>query len=425
MTRRGRRPTFVSIAYTHAPRDPRVRRECESLARAGWRVVQIGLSAPGDPPVAHLNGVAYIHVPQDRYRGGALLRYVGAYLGFFFRARSLVAELLRRGPIDAVQVTNLPNSLVWAATPARRAGAGVLLDMRDPVPEFFQCKFGDRFYGPLGTWCAELEERLAAFGADLVVTANEPHRKVSEEHGVPGHKLRIVLNTADARHFPMTPPRAANPLVAYSGTVAGRMGLDVVLAGLRQLREEGIPARALILGDGDAVPELHAVTGRLDLGDAVTMTGERFRVEELAGRLADVGVGLVPLRRDAFTDLLLSMKLLEYVRLGIPAVVIRTPTLAHYFPGDTVTFVDELTPEAWASAIRGVLADPEAARVRAARAQRLPIAEPWQASEREFVALAEQAARLGIAAFGGDDGPVKLSAPGALRAPVTLAPRTP
>ena len=422
MTRKPRRPTFVSIAYTHAPRDPRVRRECESLARAGWRVVQIGLSAPGDPPVSHLNGVAYVHVPQVRYRGGALLRYVRAYLGFFLRARRIVDRLLRRAPVDVVQVTNLPNSLVWAAAPARRAGAGVLLDMRDPVPEFFQCKFGDRVYGPLGTWCAELEERISAMGADLVVAANEPHRRVSEEHGVPAAKLRIVLNTADATHFPMTPPRAAGPLVAYSGTVAGRMGLDVILESLRMLRDAGVPARALILGDGDAVAELQAVRDRLGLTGQVMLTGERFRVEELGARLADVGIGLVPLRRDAFTDLLLSMKLLEYVRLGIPAVVIRTPTLAHYFPDDTVTFVDQLTPDAWAGAIRNVLADPEGARARAARAQRLPIAETWQASEQAFVALAEEAARIGVAASGGGDGPVKLPAPEALRASATLAP---
>lgn len=425
MTPTPRRPTFVSIAYTHAPRDPRVRRQCESLARAGWRVIQIGLSAPGDPAVSHLHGVAYVHVPHARYRGGALLRYVRAYAGFFVRARRIVARLLREGAVDVVQVTNLPNSLVWAAAAARRAGAGVLLDMRDPMPEFFQCKFGDRVYGPLGTWCAELEERIAALGADLVVTANEPHRRVSAEHGVPARKLRIVLNTADASHFPMTPPRAASPLVAYSGTVAGRMGLDVVLAALRQLRDDGVPARALILGDGDAVPELQDVRDRLGLTDAVTLTGERFRVEELAARLADVGIGLVPLRRDAFTDLLLSMKLLEYVRLGIPAVVIRTPTLAHYFPEDTVTFVDGLTPDAWAGAIRRVLADPEAARARAARAQGLPIAAAWQASERDFVALVEEASRLGAAASGGSGGPVMLSAPEALHAPASLAPGAP
>ena len=200
------------------------------------------------------------------------------------------------------------------------------------------------------------------------------------------------------------------------------MGLDVILASLRLLRDEGIPARALILGDGDAVPELQDLRDRLGLTGEVVLTGERFRVEELGTRLGDVGIGLVPLRRDAFTDLLLSMKLLEYVRLGIPAIVIRTPTLAHYFPDDTVTIVDQLTPEAWAAAIRGVLADPEGARARAARAQRLPIAAAWQASERGFVALAEEAARLGAAASGRDDGPVKLSAPEALHPPATLVP---
>ncbi len=390
---RGRR-TFVSIAYTHAPGDPRIRRECESLVRAGWRVVQIGLAAPGERTVGHLNGIVLLRVALPRYRGRALRAYVRSYLAFFRGARRLLKYLLQQGRVDVVQVTNLPNSLVWAARPARQAGSAVLLDIRDPVPEFFECKFGDRFYGRVGTWAARIEERLSAHGADLVIAANEPHRQITADHGVDAGKLRIVFNTADARFFPMLPPRRSGPLLAYSGTVAARMGLDVVMGGVARLREQGVVTRMMILGDGDAVPGLQVERDRLALGDAVSVTGERFRIEELVGRLADVGIGVVPLRRDSFTDLLLSMKLLEYVRLGIPAIVSRTPTLSHYFPDDTVTFVDALTPEAWADAIRRVLADPDGARVRAERAQALPVAQAWQAaSEPDFVTLVEDAAR--------------------------------
>lgn len=395
MTRPGRsRPTFVSIAYTHAPGDPRVRRECESLVRAGWRVIQIGLGAPGEPPVGHLAGIELLRVPEPRYRGGSVLRYAWSYLRFFFRARAILLRVLERHRVDAVQVTNLPNSLVWAAAPARRAGAGVILDIRDPVPEFFACKFGDRIYGPAGVWLAEVEEQLAAMGADLVVTANEPHRRMTATHGVRERKLRLVLNSADERLFPRLPPRMSSARLAYAGTVAERMGLDVVMAAIALLRGEGTDVRLDILGDGDAVPPLQAERDRLGLGAAVSVTGQRFRIEDLPARLAEVGIGVVPLRRDSFTDLLLSMKLLEYVRLGIPAIVTRTPTLSHYFPDDTVTFVDEHAPEAWARAIRSVLTDPEGARRRAERAQRVPAAGSWQSIEGEFIALVEEAAAI-------------------------------
>jgi glycosyltransferase involved in cell wall biosynthesis len=125
------------------------------------------------------------------------------------------------------------------------------------------------------------------------------------------------------------------------------------------------------------------------------LTGERFRMDELIPRLAAIGVGLVPLRRDRFTDVILSTKLMEYARLGIPSVVMWTPTQAHYFPDDTVTYVREHSVASWADAIRRVLANPGDAQARAERAQRLPAAQAWQATEAEFLALIDEVARSG------------------------------
>lgn len=386
--------SFVSIAYTHAPSDPRVRRECETLARAGWRVVQIGLAAPDESRVGRLNGVLLIRLPRRRYRGGALVRYAAAYLTFLLWARRMLRRLLRHHPIRTVQVSNIPNFLVWAATPARRAGAGVVLDIRDPVPELFLSKFGHRPLARQGAWLARREEVLAARGADLVVAVNEPHRRLTEAHGVDPRKLRVVLNTADAKLFPMLPARPSSPFLAYHGTIAARMGLDVVLKAVAQLRGDGHLLEAAIWGDGDGVSSLRALRDRLGLAGAVELTGERFRMDELLPKLARVGVGLVPLRRDPFTDIILSTKLMEYARLGIPTVVTWTPTLAHYFPEDTVTYVRELTAAAWADALIRVLRDPGAAQARAARAQELRVAQAWQASESQFIDLVRDVSGL-------------------------------
>ena len=385
---------FVSIAYTHAPSDPRVRRECETLARAGWRVVQIGLAAPDESRVGRLNGVLLLRLSRRRYRGGALIRYAAAYLTFLIWARRMLRRVLRHHPIDTVQVSNIPNFLVWAASPARRAGVGVMLDIRDPVPELFQSKFGHRPLARQGAWLARREEVLAARGADVVVAVNEPHRRLTEAHGVDPRKLRVVLNTADAKLFPMLPPRPSSPFLAYHGTIAARMGLDVVLKAVAQLRAAGQPVEAAIWGDGDGVPSLQALRDRLGLAGAVALTGERFRMDELLPKLARVGVGLVPLRRDPFTDIILSTKLMEYARLGIPTVVTWTPTLAHYFPEDTVTYVRELTAAAWVDALLRVLRDPAAAQARAARAQELRVAQAWQASEAEFIELVQEVSRV-------------------------------
>jgi glycosyltransferase involved in cell wall biosynthesis len=390
----GARRLLVSIAYAPAVAEPRVRRQCESLARAGWRVIQIGLAQGSEARAGRRNGVAYLRMPQRRYRGSAVWRYAWEYLTFWWRARRVLRRILRRRPVVVVQVTIVPDALIFAALCARRSGAGLILDIRDPLPEFFLSKFGHRWFGRAGYRAAVFEERWASRAADLVFTANELHRRRTEAHGVAPGKVRVVPNYADATVCPLLSPRCSSPVIAYHGTVAPRMGLDLVMRAVARLGESGMPLQFLIFGDGDGVVPLQALRDRLALGDRVSVSGDRFQIEEVADRLARVGLGIVSLQRDALTDLFLSMKLLEYVRLGIPAIVTWTPTLGHYFPDDTVFFVRDATVDAWANAIRTAVGDPHEAQARARRAQALPVARPWQDAEADYLAMVERAVGL-------------------------------
>jgi len=378
---------YVSLAYTHAPTDPRVRRHCETLARRGWLVYQIGLGAPGEPRVGRLNGVCLVRRSRQRYRGRNLFRYAATYLTFLVWSRRLLKRLRRRRSVDIVQVNNIPNFLVWAALggEARRRGTRIVLDIHDPEPELFQSKFGARGLGLWGSRLLAWVESLAGGAADQVFCVNEPHRKATVGHGVDARKIHVVPNYADAGLFPVRPPRAAGPFVAYHGTVAARMGLDVVLRGLAEARNDWPELRGAIWGDGDATGSLIALRDALGLTDVVDLPGRRFRLEDLVPKLETVGLGVVPLRRDRFTDLAIPTKLLEYVRLGIPVIVTWTPTIGHYFPDETVLYLREFTPEGMASAFGAVLRDPEGARERARRAQGLPIAGSWQQNEQAYV----------------------------------------
>jgi glycosyltransferase involved in cell wall biosynthesis len=268
----------------------------------------------------------------------------------------------------------------------------VILDIHDPVPELFASKFAGRAGTGAIVRLLEWEERRASRAADLVFCVHEPHRALTERHGVAAGKLRVVENLADERVFPLTPARAPAPFVGYHGTVARRMGLDTLLAALALLRGEGCVVRGAIWGDGDGVELLRRTRERLGLTADVEIPGERFRPEALLPRLAQVGIGVVPLQRDIFTDIMLPVKVLEYVRLGIPVVATWTPTVAYYFPEGTLTFVRDATPAGVAAALHRVLAAPEAARQGAARAQALPIARAWQEGVPAYLRFVEEAA---------------------------------
>jgi glycosyltransferase involved in cell wall biosynthesis len=291
-----------------------------------------------------------------------------------------------------IHVNNIPNFLVWAAAPERRRGTGVILDIHDPIPELFASKFSGRLGTGAIVRLLAWEERLATRAADRVFCVHEPHRAMTEGHGVDAKKIRVVENLADESLFPVAPARAPAPVVVDHRTLARRMGLDTLLEALRLLRDEGCVVRGAIWGDGDAVASLRRTRDELGLTAQVEIPGERFRPEALLPRLRQVGIGVVPLRRDVFTDIMLPVKVLEYVRLGIPVVVTWTPTVAYYFPESTLSFVRDATPRGVAAALKRVLAAPEEARQGAARAQALPIARAWQESAPAFVRFVEEAA---------------------------------
>lgn len=83
------------------------------------------------------------------------------------------------------------------------------------------------------------------------------------------------------------------------------------------------------------------------------------------------------------------------MRLGIPSIVTWTPTVARYFPEDTVWYIRDFAPQPLAISLGAVLDAPDEARRRASEAQRLPIARGWQEMEEEYVRSVEEVASLG------------------------------
>ena len=111
-------------------------------------------------------------------------------------------------------------------------------------------------------------------------------------------------------------------------------------------------------------------------------------VEEIPGRLAEADLGVVPTLRDDFTELLLPVKLLEYVHMGLPVVASRLPVIERYF-GDDVLLAEPGDPASIAAAIEGVRAEPELARERAERAsQRLAEIE-WRRQRERYLELVD------------------------------------
>ena len=105
-------------------------------------------------------------------------------------------------------------------------------------------------------------------------------------------------------------------------------------------------------------------------------------------RAADAGV--VPLRRDIFTDTILPTKLMEYAHMGVPAVTTRTATISEYFADDMVAYFRSGDAADLAQRVLEIYRHPEQAQAMAARAKRFSDAHNWSSESAAYVALVDR-----------------------------------
>ncbi len=382
---------IVHLAFTVFPADTRVKREAMAASSAGRRVAVVALQAAGQPAEEDVGSVHVVRLPGRKTRGGPLA-YAAQYAAFVWRCRRLLGRDARFQGVRIVHVHTLPDFLVWAAAPARRRGARVILDLHEIFPEFTASKYPG-LVGRVATRIARGLERDARRRADVTITVNRPIEKLIATRDI-GRVERVVLvhNSADPADF--GPPRRPEQTVrsrrlelVYHGTLTTLYGVDVAVRGVALAAARGAPVHFTILGDG---PERHTLA-RLasDLNADLVVTFEApIPQRALRERLARADAGIVPTRLDGMTRFSLSNKLLEYVHLGMPVLAARLPSYAHYLGEDSAWYWTPGDPEDLARAIEELAAaSMEERSNRASRAQHNLEAIAWPYERARLVAL--------------------------------------
>jgi len=378
------------VHYSDFAVDSRIQRQARALAERGDRVDCVCLN--DDAELAVGAGAIGLHrAAKAKPRGGARA-YLEGNARFFAGAARKVSALDRRRRFDLIEIHNMPDALVFAALRPKFRGVPIVLNFHDTFPELFATLFDRPPDHPL-VRLIRAEERLSAALADGHVFVTGEARDLLRSRGIAAERTQVVMNTPDERVFgerrpPVAPPLGGELRVVYHGGLAERFGVETLVRAIAMLRDRNEPVALDIYGsDAEAARSLAATAADL-APQGVRVAPQPTPVGEIPSRLAEAHLGVVPTLRDDFTELLLPVKLLEYVHMGLPAIASRLPVIESYF-GEDVLLAEPGDPASIAAAIEAVRADPVAARARAERAsQRLAEIE-WRRQRRGYLDLVD------------------------------------
>ena len=349
------------VAYTNYLSDARPRREAETLARRGDQVDFIALAEQGSSAVEIVNGVRLFRLRQQRYRGNSGVSYAFAYFKFLCAASLKAARLFQRERYDVIYIHTMPDLLVLVGLIPKIFGAKIVLNIHDMMPELYMSKFGIS----KGHWLIRLlalQEQCSIRLADKVICVHHPHRDVICLRGAPPNKITVLPNVPDPALMPGAAAASKTDgafRIVYHGTIARRLGLDIAVRAFEQVADTCPGSRLEIFGTGD---EANALASQIAASPAcrqIQFSNKMFRVEAIAQMIPGAAVGIVPNRRDAATEYMLPVKLLEYVYLGIPVIVPRLKAIQYYFAEHQVAYYEPGNVDELAACIRRLYQYPD------------------------------------------------------------------
>lgn len=378
------------VHYSDFAVDSRIQRQARALAERGDRVDCVCLGEETELSLGE-GSIATHRAADDKPRGGARA-YLEGNARFLAGAARKVSALDRSGSFDLVEVHNMPDALVFAALRPKLRGVPLILNFHDTFPELFATLFDRPPNHPL-VRLIRAEERISAAMVDGHIFVTEEARELLRHRGIEAKRSQVVMNTPDERVFgerreARTPPREGELRAVYHGGLADRFGVETLVRAVALLRGRGEPIALDVYGsDAEAAARLAAFASEVAPA-GVRVASQPTPVEEIPARVAEADLGVVPTLQDGFTELLLPVKLLEYVHMGLPVVASRLPVIERYF-GDDLLLAEPGDAASIAAAIEGVRGDPVAARTRAERAsQRLAKIE-WRRQRQGYLELVD------------------------------------
>lgn len=347
------------LAYSFYDTDARVRRYAETLVRQGNHVDVIALKKEGkgqeDQEV--LEGVHVYRIQERLLNEKGKLDYLYKLIKFLVKSAYHLTKKHFRSPYDIVHVHSVPDFEVFAALLPKILGARIILDIHDPVPDFFAAKFGTDSKNKYFKLLSFIEYISAKF-ADHVITVTDFWKdRIAERSHIEDGKISVILNLPDVKIFSYKNYTKItkvnnNFILLYPGTLNKHCGLDIAIKAVSAVKNEIPSIKFMIYGSGRELNNLKELVKDLNLNDIVYF--EKPVSLQFIPKImceADIGIALLS-GTDEYSRQALNVKLFEFLSMGLPSIATRTKSIEYYLDEKTVMLSEPNDPDDVARCIR-------------------------------------------------------------------------
>jgi len=329
------------LAYSFYETDARIKQYANALVARGDSVDVIALRQADQPKHSVINGVNVFRVQTRTINERTPFSYLARILRFLLVSAAFMARRHMSEKYSLIHVHSVPDFLVFAAVLPKLFGVPIILDIHDVLPEFYASKFRvtrDSFLFR----CLVLVERVSIAFADRAIVANHLWcERVAERSGMP-HKCFPIRNYPALGLFdPKIRSRKNGKfLITYPGSLNWHQGLDVAINAFSKVKEQMPDAEFHVYGEGPAKADLIRLSQSLGLEGRVIFHG-MLPTEKIVQVMADTDLAVEPKRAGSqFGNEALSMKIFEFMAVGVPLVVSRTTIHQYYYDDSLVRYYD-------------------------------------------------------------------------------------
>jgi glycosyltransferase involved in cell wall biosynthesis len=312
-------------------RDPRVSREAKALCSSGHQVTVVCPNEGRRPWHERLDEIwVYRFPPID---GGAhgLMGYLIEYAYATVVIMLLSLVVLVRDGFDVIHVANPPDTLLLATAIYKLINKRIIYDQHDLCPELYVAKFAKTqlWVFEILLWLERLSYRLA----DHIIVTNESYKQVAiTRGGVAESKITVVRNGPDltdivSHKYPVAIVQRSKKMIVYSGIIGAQDGLDYLCRIVHHLRYKigREDFQCVILGDGDAMRTVRALSHDLQLDECLQFTGWIDDRATYRRYLDGADICISPEPSNSYNDRSTFVKIMEYMAAGKPIVSFDLP----------------------------------------------------------------------------------------------------